>query len=299
MYTPPDGTSPIMQMYLWGPGAYRAMNGGDDASILYHEYTHGLSDRLIHDAGGAGALNSAQSGAMGEGWSDWYAKDFLVDEFPALDNPAVNGDVHMGVYTDATPNTIRHQGLDCPVGGAGGRPARAAATRTATSARSRASPRCTPTARSGPRRCGTCARRSAPPNAERLITQGMRLSPPEPSFLDVRNAILPPTARPAARSRTQIWTVFAARGMGYYASTTGADDVAAGRGLLAAAGSRRRRAGRSPGAMTDGTGAPLADATVALGSLVAEADAERALHAATCPRARTRTSSSALPATTA
>ena len=54
------------------------MNGGDDASILYHEYTHGLSSRLIHDAAGAGALNPRRPGAMGEGWSDWYAKDFLV-----------------------------------------------------------------------------------------------------------------------------------------------------------------------------------------------------------------------------
>ena len=25
---------------------------------------------------------------MGEGWSDWYAKDFLVAQFPALDTPA-------------------------------------------------------------------------------------------------------------------------------------------------------------------------------------------------------------------
>ena len=68
---------------------------------------------------------------MGEGWSDWYAKDFLVAQFPALDNPAVNGDVHMGTYTDATPNPIRREGLDCPVN-CGGRLRRG--SRTATSA---------------------------------------------------------------------------------------------------------------------------------------------------------------------
>src|SRR4051812_15044410 len=63
MYTPPDGAPPFMQMYLWRGPAYRAVNGGDDAAILYHEYTHGLSNRLIRDAGGAGALNSPQAGA--------------------------------------------------------------------------------------------------------------------------------------------------------------------------------------------------------------------------------------------
>ena len=50
---------------------------------------------------------------MGEGWSDWYAKDFLVAQFPALDT-AAPGDVHMGDYTDATPNTIRTPGARLP-----------------------------------------------------------------------------------------------------------------------------------------------------------------------------------------
>ena len=178
---------------------------------------------------------------MGEGWSDWYAKDFLVAQFPALDNPAVNGDVHMGTYTDATPNTIRREGLDCPVNavvgcagftygdfGIGG-------------------PRCTTTARSGPRRCGTCAQAIGSANAERLITQGMRLSPPEPSFLDERNAILAADAAAGGTFQTQIWTVFAARGMGYYASTTGSDDTSPVEDFSPPPGARRIRAGRSPG----------------------------------------------------
>ena len=85
MTTLPDGAPPVMQMYLWRPPGHRTVNGGDDAAIVYHEYTHGLSNRLVTDAGGRGALNSPQAGAMGEGWSDWYAKDFLVSQFPALD----------------------------------------------------------------------------------------------------------------------------------------------------------------------------------------------------------------------
>ena len=31
-----------MRMYLWGiDDGQRAVNGGDDAAILFHEYTHG------------------------------------------------------------------------------------------------------------------------------------------------------------------------------------------------------------------------------------------------------------------
>ena len=38
--------------------------------------------------GRRGRAQHRQAGAMGEGWSDWYAKDFLVAQFPALDDPA-------------------------------------------------------------------------------------------------------------------------------------------------------------------------------------------------------------------
>ena len=62
-------------------------------------------------------------------------------------------------------------------------------------------------------------------DARRLVTQAMRLSPPEPSFLDMRNAILLADEAAGGTRRDAIWTVFARRGMGYYASTTGSDDT--------------------------------------------------------------------------
>ena len=103
---------------------------------------------------------------MGEGWSDWYAKDFLVAQFPALDT-AASGDVDMGTYTDATPHSIRTQGARLPGRRVGGVcPARRRGRLRRLHVRrlrqeSRTARRCTPTARSGPRRCGTCAPRSA------------------------------------------------------------------------------------------------------------------------------------------
>ncbi len=58
--------------------------------------------------------------------------------------------------------------------------------------------------------------------ARRLLTDGLRIAPPEPSFLDLRNALL--IVSTAQATDEDIWKVFAARGMGYFASTEGAGD---------------------------------------------------------------------------
>ena len=88
MSTPPDGTPPTMQMYLQHlPGTsypdgdpFPANNTGDEAVTVYHEYTHGLSNRLVVDVMGNSTLGPIQGDAMGEAWSDWYAADSLVSE---------------------------------------------------------------------------------------------------------------------------------------------------------------------------------------------------------------------------
>ena len=78
--------APQMQMYLFG-GSLHDVNGSDDAEIVYHEYTHGLSHRLV-DPAGTGGLFTAQGGAMGEAWSDWYASDYLDAQGFDTDTPA-------------------------------------------------------------------------------------------------------------------------------------------------------------------------------------------------------------------
>jgi hypothetical protein len=266
MFTPPDGQSPIMQMYLWGTpnSGYRAVNGGDDASILFHEYTHGLSNRLIHDAAGWGALNLAQAGAMGEGWSDWYAKDFLVRQFPELDDITKPGDVDMGAYTDATPHTLRSEGLDCPVG-----PPSAGCPRGGYTYGSFGN------VDTGPdvhfdgeiwaQTLWDLRTELGSLEAERVITAGMRVTPPEPSFLDARDAILAVAADSAQRDA--MWRVFAKRGMGYFATTTGSDDPGPVEDFTPAPGLETPR-GSIAGRVSDGSGAPVVGAKVALGSLV-------------------------------
>ena len=96
MATFPDGTSPRMQMYLF-KSPFPDLNGGDDASVVYHEYTHGLSNRLVIDPGGISSLGGVQAGAMGEAWGDWYAMDYLVSRKLQKDRPDL-ADVIMFQY---------------------------------------------------------------------------------------------------------------------------------------------------------------------------------------------------------
>jgi hypothetical protein len=77
--TPPDGVPPITNMYLWQPiagGFYALCVDGDfDMTVIGHEYTHAISNRMV--AGPDGDLEGAQAGAMGESWSDLTAMEYL------------------------------------------------------------------------------------------------------------------------------------------------------------------------------------------------------------------------------
>ena len=71
----PDGTRPKMQMFVFtAPNPDR--DGTVDAEIMIHEATHGVSNRLIGNADG---LVDNMSRAMGEGWSDFYAHALLSE----------------------------------------------------------------------------------------------------------------------------------------------------------------------------------------------------------------------------
>ena len=237
MATPPDGSSPRMQMYLFDNPV---VNSGDDASVVYHEYTHGLSNRLVNNGLGGG-LNARQSGAMGEAWSDYYAMDYLVAHGYITDT-AADGDIPVGEYvTNNTDTGIRQNALDCPV--------------TSTNAT-----KCPGTPGAGPGGfdfgdLGKIIGYNGDPNfplfevhndgeiwaetlwdlrtaigapaARGLVTEALRLSPSNPSYLDERDAILLADQVAGGTHHAQIWTVFAARGMGYSAKTTSAESTRA------------------------------------------------------------------------
>lgn len=73
-----DGVPGITNQYLFQPqlGFYSpCADGGMDATIFLHEYTHAISNRLI--AGPDTGLSGAQGGSMGESWSDLVAIEYL------------------------------------------------------------------------------------------------------------------------------------------------------------------------------------------------------------------------------
>jgi extracellular elastinolytic metalloproteinase len=232
-----DGFAPRMQLYLWmHTGTEPDGNGGDSAAVVYHEYTHGMSHRLVaHDSTGTPALNSEQSAAMGEGWSDWYAEDFLVGEGYDTDAAAA-GDVQFEYFLGGG-RTIRTEPMDCPVtpsascsgtpgAGSGGYtygdlghvgPAGEAHDDAEIWSQTLWQLRQRLIAAHGPA--------NGVERARSLITRAMELSPPDPSFLDMRNAILQAdVTNDGGADRNLIWDVFANRGMGWFASTSDGDD---------------------------------------------------------------------------
>jgi len=74
-----DGTPGITNQYLFQPiaGAFYSpcADGGFDMSIVGHEYTHAISNRMI--AGPDEGITSEQGGAMGESWGDLTAGEYL------------------------------------------------------------------------------------------------------------------------------------------------------------------------------------------------------------------------------
>ncbi|MEN6449292.1 MAG: M36 family metallopeptidase, partial [Thermoguttaceae bacterium] len=73
--TPPDGSSPRMQMFVFTSTSPRR-DGDLQSEVIVHEYGHGVSNRLVGGPSNVNALNAVQSGGMGEGWSDWWGLMF-------------------------------------------------------------------------------------------------------------------------------------------------------------------------------------------------------------------------------
>ena len=240
--TPPDGMAPRMQMFLY---TNRDVNGSDIADIVYHEYAHGLSNRLVVNASGSSALSAFQSKMMGEGWSDFYAVDLLVHEGHLADTPAL-GEVRKGFYI-YSPGGTRNKPIDCPVDPAGktapcneGDEVPVLGGYTYGDIVDMYTKRVGPGVgwyNESPHEGGelwgqtlwdirTALGRDA---ALALITGGMRLSVDAPSMLDMRDAILQQAvatrSAPGAADdyHDELWEVFAKRGMGAGASSRSGD----------------------------------------------------------------------------
>lgn len=228
--TPVDGQNPRMQMYIWtAPNPDR--DGDVDNGIIAHEFGHGISNRLTGGPGNSSCVGNAEHG--GEGWSDYYALMVTTNwatatpadgalarpigtyalgqpitgggirNFPYSTNLAINplvysaslpaqvhnrGEYWCAVLWEMTWEMIQQTGINPNLFNAAGVGGNSAAIK--------------------------------------LVTEGMKLQPCGPGFIDARNAILKAdTLFFNAQYSCSIWKAFAKRGMGTTASQGSANSV--------------------------------------------------------------------------
>ncbi len=276
MATPPDGKAPRMQMYLQHqPGTtypkgdpFAPTDVGDEADTVYHEYTHGLSNRLVVNANGQSTLGFVQAGSMGEAWSDWYAMDYLVDQGLQKDDPK-KVDVILFQFDGAGVALDRTEPIDCPVGSKADRCNGGATGHTGgytyrDFAKVAGGPEVHSDGEIWAQTLWELRGRLGSRTTESLVTRAMELAPHDPSFLDMRNAILvADTAVFGGRHHAEIWKVFASRGMGYFAGSFDGEDAAPGASF--AKPPATHATGRITGVVTDpDSGRPVAGAVVTL-----------------------------------
>ncbi|MGD9856788.1 MAG: M36 family metallopeptidase, partial [Planctomycetaceae bacterium] len=232
--TPPDGQNPRMQMYVWTFTS--PLRDGDlDNGIIAHEYGHGVSNRLTGGPSNANALNAAQSGGMGEGWSDWHAlmlTQTVTDG--AMDGRGIGtyalGQLPSGLgirtqrYSyDMSINSHTYgdiSGLAVPHGLGEVWAATLWDLNWALIGGNSLDPNLpNPGLGFDPNLYTGAGGNNL---AMQLVMDGMKLQPANPSFLDARDAILlaDQVLTGGANAQT-IWTVFARRGMGYSADDGG------------------------------------------------------------------------------
>lgn len=228
-FTPaPDGTSPRIQMFTWVDGA-PDRDGSLDAEVVLHEYTHGLTDRMI--GGGAGiGFGYYQTYGLAEGWSDFYALALLAETADDLHgcypmggyvtylNSGQRENYYFGIRrypysTDMSKNPLTFKDIDPNQASA-----HAGVARSSTAGGTGSEPH-----RVGEVWCSMLwdaraafiAKYGAGLGAQKflqLATAALPNTPPNPTFIQARNAILNTAANQS--DRLTLWTAFAKRGLG-------------------------------------------------------------------------------------
>jgi hypothetical protein len=198
--TPPDGSRPRMQQFLFTQGTTSLADDRDssqDGDVVFHEFGHGVSNRLVGGPQNTSCLGGTQAGAMGEGWSDYWAITFYNDGRVGdyVTNNANSG-IRRAAYT-VPANTIHDSYAD--LGNQGFQVHRDGEVWAATLWDLRT-------------QLGAAL-------ADRLVLEGMKFTPCSPSFLNARDGILQADqSLNGGANRCSIWTVFARHGMGQSAS---------------------------------------------------------------------------------
>ncbi|MBI5383577.1 MAG: M36 family metallopeptidase [Verrucomicrobia bacterium] len=232
--TPPDGEAPRMQMYLWdSPTPDR--DGDFDATVIVHEYVHGLSSRLV---GGGVGISQLQAGGMGEGWSDFYALALLVPPTASLNAiyPAGayaiyhyddfggkltnNDNYYFGLRrypyaTNLAANPLTFAEIDVNVTHPGVPRSPLWMGSSAHEVHNMGEVWCVMLWEARANLIGKYGATTGNNLILQLVTDGMKLSPPNPTFVEARDAILQADqVNNAGANRNELWAAFAKRGLG-------------------------------------------------------------------------------------
>lgn len=206
----PEGSSPIISMFLWdGTGCWAADVDGDglldldgdyDLDIIIHEFHHGVSHRLNT------AFTGAEAGAIGEGGSDFFAYSINGDSTLAeYSRPGGLRGVNDKTYAD----WFCFLGFFCEPHDNG-----EIFANVMWDVRERF--------RTDLVRGSEAA---AINEVHQVYVDALKLSPPAPTMLDMRDAMLQADAirnpgSPTSQNFCRIWEEFAGRGMGVNATDT-------------------------------------------------------------------------------
>jgi uncharacterized protein (TIGR03437 family) len=191
----PEGTPPRMRMGLFTRSTISTADDLDsdyDGQTVIHEYGHGVSNRLVGGGTSTSCLDQIQSGAMGEGWSDYFAISYFNN--PVLGAYVTQDMIHGFRRQSYEGYTFTYE----DIGNAGYEVHRDGEIWAATLWDLRKS-------------LGQAI-------TDRLVVNGLKATPCNPSMADARDAILTADlASNAGANRTSIWMVFAKHGLGYSA----------------------------------------------------------------------------------
>ncbi|MBG44755.1 MAG: subtilisin [Aequorivita sp.] len=218
--TPPDGSNPRMQMYICSD-----KDGDYDNLVILHEYGHGISNRLTGGPGASGCLQNAEQ--MGEGWSDFFGVLLTIEpgdagtdsravgtylfgqgqggggirDYPYSTDMGVNPQTYDFIKTAAVPHgvgsvwaemlwevtwaLIDEHGFDPDIYNF----------------------------------TGDVSQDAGNIQALALVTEGMKLQPCSPGFVDGRDAIFAADqALYGGANECLLWDAFAKRGLGFSAN---------------------------------------------------------------------------------
>jgi hypothetical protein len=237
MSTPPDGSSPRMQMYIFtGPTPDR--DGDFDGVIVVHEYAHGLSNRLV---GGGVGISALASQGLGEGWSDFYGLALLANPdsdpnaaYPGGSYatreivPGMTTNYYYGIRrypysTDMTKNPLTFRDIDptqaSPHTGVPLSPMFGVSNGSPAEVHNVGEVWCMALWECRAQLIAKYGGTAGNPKILQLVTDGMKLSPANPNFLQARDAIIQADlVSTGGADAPQLWAAFAKRGMGAGAS---------------------------------------------------------------------------------